>query len=54
MRILRKLFRSRPAVEPATPSFPGPQANPDRGDDGMGESWIWVPGDLDDDEEVAR
>ncbi|MGW6784412.1 hypothetical protein [Streptomyces sp. NPDC054987] len=52
MRILRKLFTSRPAVEPATPPLSGPQTNPAPGDDGMGESWIWVPGDLD--EEVDR
>ncbi len=30
MRILRKLFRSRPAVEPPTPPRPVPQADPDR------------------------
>ncbi|MET9597861.1 hypothetical protein [Streptomyces sp. NPDC006459] len=53
MRILRKLFTSRPAAEQATPALPGPHADPDRVDDGMGESWMWVPGDLDD-EEVAR
>ncbi|WP_159042532.1 hypothetical protein [Streptomyces sp. IGB124] len=50
MRILRKLFPSWPAVEPTAPPLPGPQADPDRGDDGMGESWVWVPGDLDDEE----
>ncbi|MCX5271834.1 hypothetical protein [Streptomyces virginiae] len=53
MRILRKLFRSRPAVEP-TPPRPVPQTDPDRGDDRMGGSWMWVPGDLDDDEEADR
>ncbi|MFJ3831450.1 hypothetical protein ACIPWI_26300 [Streptomyces sp. NPDC090046] len=47
MRILRNLFPSRPAVEPITSSLPEPQTDPDRGDDGMGESWVWVPGDLD-------
>ncbi|WP_033226562.1 DUF6284 family protein [Streptomyces virginiae] len=43
----------RPAVEP-TPPRPVPQTDPDRGDDRMGGSWMWVPGDLDDDEEADR
>ncbi|MCX4719238.1 hypothetical protein OG818_26250 [Streptomyces virginiae] len=53
MKILRKLFRPRPAVAPVTPPRPVPQADPDRGDNRMGGSWMWVPGDLDD-EEVDR
>ncbi|MGW6839637.1 hypothetical protein [Streptomyces sp. NPDC054958] len=50
MRILRKLFRSRPAVAPVTPPLPEPQANPDRRGERRSESWMWVPGDLDDEE----
>ncbi|MFJ7593191.1 hypothetical protein ACIQZO_38625 [Streptomyces sp. NPDC097617] len=53
MRILRKLFTTRPAVEPTLAPLTGGQAEPDLGDDGMGESWVWEPGDLDD-EEVDR
>ncbi|MFI1284485.1 hypothetical protein ACH4U5_27705 [Streptomyces sp. NPDC020858] len=52
MRTPRNLFTPRPAAEPTAPRFPEPQTDPDRGDDGMGESWMWVPGDLD--EEADR
>lgn len=52
MRILRKLLTPRPAVEPTALPLTGQQKEPDRGDDGMGESWMWVPGDLD--EEADR
>ncbi|WP_404958042.1 hypothetical protein [Streptomyces sp. 147326] len=46
MRILRKLFRlPRPASPPAPPAEY-------EVDDWMGESWIWEPGDLD--EEADR
>ncbi|WP_329382103.1 hypothetical protein OG625_18690 [Streptomyces sp. NBC_01351] len=48
MRILRKLFKlpTPPAPPPITPPA-------DSGaDDWVGESWVWVPGDLD--EEVDR
>ncbi|WP_374776674.1 hypothetical protein OG756_31880 [Streptomyces sp. NBC_01310] len=52
MSSLRKPSTPEPAVEPIALSLPGPQTEPDWGDDGMGESRMWVPGDLD--EEAGR
>ncbi|MFD9724269.1 hypothetical protein [Streptomyces sp. NPDC059072] len=48
MSILRRFFSSPPAPVPpqSTPPTPG------EADDGMGESWAWEPGDLDDEETV--
>lgn len=48
MRWLRKLFQSHPSVRPVQPPVM-PLEAPDA-DDWMGESWIWEPGDLDDEE----